>query len=67
MNNNSSSSKLNISSPKPDLKLQAAANCRACGTHITFKKLETGRSIALEDDNNRHRCAQWWKWRADDD
>jgi hypothetical protein len=64
MNNSSSSPEINISKTK---KQKGAASCRACGTHITFKKLETGRSIPLEDDSNVHRCVQWRNWRADDD
>jgi hypothetical protein len=58
----SSSFDLSISVPK----LLAAANCRVCGTHITFKNLQTGHSIPLEDDINIHRCAQWRLWRVDD-
>jgi hypothetical protein len=46
-------------------KLKSASSCRACGTHITFKRLENGRSVAVQDDNNRHRCAEWKTWRAD--
>ena len=45
-------------------RLEGTFNCRACGTHITFKKLGTGRSIPLEDDSNVHRCAQWKSWRV---
>jgi hypothetical protein len=67
MNNSSFDNKdfaldLDVQNPK----LQSAASCRACGTHITFKKLQTGHSIPLEDDSNIHRCAEWKTWRADD-
>jgi len=47
------------------IRVFTAAVCRACNTHITFKRLESGKSIALEADGNRHKCAEWRKWRAD--
>jgi hypothetical protein len=46
-------------------RLKSAASCRACGTHITFKRLESGKSVAVEDDSNIHRCDQWKSWSAD--
>ena len=50
----------------PSPKLQASSNCRACGTHITFKRLENGKSVAVQDDTNPHRCADWKNWSSED-
>ena len=36
-------------------KLQAASNCRARGTHITFKRLENGKSVDVQDSSHMHR------------
>lgn len=47
-------------------KLQAAASCRACGIHINFKKLENGKSVAVQDDSNPHRCAEWKTWNSEE-
>lgn len=50
----------------PDQRQKGAASCRACGTHITFKKLENGKSVAIADDSSPHRCREWKYWRADE-
>jgi hypothetical protein len=50
----------------PNPKLKGASNCRACGTHITFKKLENGKSVAVQDDSNLHRCVEWKNWSSDE-
>ena len=47
-------------------KLQAASSRRACGTHITFKRLENGKSVAIQDDSNPHRRAEWKNWSFDE-
>lgn len=37
-------------------KPRFAASYHACGTHITFKKLQNGKLVAISDGNSRHRC-----------
>jgi hypothetical protein len=64
---NVTDNKLKVSNRNPNPQLKSAASCRACDTHITFKKLETGRSIPLEDDSNICRCVEWKSWRADNE
>ena len=63
-NNNSKLIKHSQILPSP--KLKGASSCRACGAHITFKRLENGRSVAVQDDSNPHRCAEWKTWSSDD-